>query len=71
MCQTASVADWPLVGRAAELERLEALLADRVGGAVLAGPPGVGKTRLGVTSLTVAAASFFSGSLGFLGCQTG
>ena len=38
---------WPLVGRQAELEALAAVLGDaRVGGVVLAGGAGVGKTRL-------------------------
>jgi DNA-binding CsgD family transcriptional regulator/tetratricopeptide (TPR) repeat protein len=38
---------WPLVGRAAEFQRLQALLADSSArGVVLGGPPGVGKTRL-------------------------
>jgi predicted ATPase len=52
------VADWPLVGRTAELERLDKLLIGGVGGiggAVLAGPPGVGKTRLGTEALALAA----------------
>jgi hypothetical protein len=50
------VAEWPLVGRASELKRLDGLLADGSGGAVLAGPPGVGKTRLGIEALALAAA---------------
>ncbi len=41
---------WPLVGRAAELATLESLLAETLGAtprfAVVAGEPGIGKTRL-------------------------
>ncbi len=38
---------WPLVGREAELEAVAGLLAEQsAGGVVLAGPAGVGKTRL-------------------------
>jgi DNA-binding CsgD family transcriptional regulator len=38
---------WPLVGRAAELDAiLRALASESTGGVVLAGPAGVGKTRL-------------------------
>ncbi|HZB75155.1 MAG TPA: AAA family ATPase, partial [Solirubrobacteraceae bacterium] len=37
---------WPLVGRDGELERIVALLAAGEGGAVIAGAPGTGKTRL-------------------------
>src|SRR3712207_9059723 len=46
---------WPLIGRQAEVERLNALLAagDRAG-VVLAGPVGVGKTRLAREGLALA-----------------
>ncbi|MGH9000910.1 MAG: AAA family ATPase, partial [Acidimicrobiia bacterium] len=40
-------AEWPLVGREAELHQLGALVLDKKAvGAVIIGPPGVGKTRL-------------------------
>lgn len=43
---------WPLTGRLAEVERLDAMLADSDRtGVVLAGPSGVGKTRLGIECL--------------------
>jgi len=46
---------WPLTGRQAEVERLDALLAAKGrAGVVLAGPPGVGKTRLANECLDVA-----------------
>jgi DNA-binding CsgD family transcriptional regulator len=46
---------WPLVGRDAELAQIAALLADPAApGMVLAGPSGVGKTRLGVECLNSA-----------------
>jgi hypothetical protein len=38
--------EWPLVGRAAELTRVGEVLRAGAGGVVLAGPAGVGKTRL-------------------------
>lgn len=42
-----SMEEWPLVGRAGELRRLQELIADeRARGVVLAGPVGAGKTRL-------------------------
>ncbi|MGH2720604.1 MAG: AAA family ATPase, partial [Actinomycetota bacterium] len=50
---------WPLTGRAAELERVTARLGNRQGAIVLAGPAGVGKTRLGVECLAIAAAHGF------------
>lgn len=47
---------WPLTGRRAHLDRLGAWYADRsVGGVVLTGPAGVGKTRLGEEALAAAA----------------
>ena len=56
MAQTGDVA-WPLVGRDAELHAVGALLADRTaGGVVVAGPAGVGKTRLAVEAARLAAA---------------
>ncbi|MGH9138942.1 MAG: AAA family ATPase, partial [Acidimicrobiales bacterium] len=49
--------DWPLVGRAAELEKLlAALRADDRAAAVVTGPAGVGKTRLALECLAQAAA---------------
>jgi ATP/maltotriose-dependent transcriptional regulator MalT len=49
-----SAAEWPLIGRVAELEWIEDLLRRGVGGVVLAGPAGVGKTRLGAEALALA-----------------
>ncbi|MGH9225396.1 MAG: AAA family ATPase, partial [Acidimicrobiales bacterium] len=37
---------WPLTGREAELEQIDGFLAGDVGGVVLHGEPGIGKTRL-------------------------
>jgi predicted ATPase len=46
---------WPLTGRQAELERLNGILAgEGRAGVVLAGPPGVGKTRLANECLDLA-----------------
>ncbi|HEX5997431.1 MAG TPA: LuxR C-terminal-related transcriptional regulator [Jiangellales bacterium] len=45
---------WPLVGRRAELEFIEKRLAGDYGGVALAGPPGVGKSRLAAESLALA-----------------
>ncbi|MGB6228231.1 MAG: ATP-binding protein, partial [Pseudonocardiaceae bacterium] len=47
---------WPLTGRAEELNRLSELTLSRDGpaGVVLAGPAGVGKTRLARETLAVA-----------------
>jgi putative ribosome biogenesis GTPase RsgA len=43
---------WPLVGRDDEMATIAGLLADTsAAGAVLAGPSGVGKTRLGLECL--------------------
>lgn len=50
---------WPLIGRAAELEQLSRLLETGRGAAVLAGPAGVGKTRLGSEWLTTAESKGF------------
>ncbi|HEX6421245.1 MAG TPA: AAA family ATPase [Acidimicrobiales bacterium] len=48
--------DWPLIGREAELTTLRELLSTpRPPGIVLAGPAGVGKTRLGRECLRIAA----------------
>lgn len=53
-----TAAEWPFVGRDHEMRQLGELLADDgaggVGGVVLAGPPGVGKTRLGLECLQLA-----------------
>ena len=51
---------WPLVGRAAELEQVDALI--RTGGRsiVIAGPAGVGKTRLAAECLEVATSHGFA-----------
>ena len=48
---------WPLVGRGDELHRLGALLGGQTRGLVLAGPPGVGKTRLASEFLALAKAT--------------
>ena len=49
---------WPLVGRRAELEVLSTVLADTpVGGVVLAGEAGIGKTRLAREALARAEAA--------------
>src|SRR5438309_6312658 len=50
---------WPLIGRAAELERATTLLQANRGAIVLAGPAGVGKTRLATECLGIAAARGF------------
>jgi hypothetical protein len=50
---------WPLVGRAAELERVDTILLGNRGAIVLAGPAGVGKTRLATECLGLAAARGF------------
>ncbi|HYZ97228.1 MAG TPA: AAA family ATPase [Acidimicrobiales bacterium] len=49
------MSDWPLVGRVAELALVRDLLASpETRGVVLAGPAGVGKTRLGQECLRIA-----------------
>src|SRR5262245_18609943 len=49
------ISPWPLTGRSAELERLGSLYRDGdVGGVVLFGPAGVGKTRLAEEALRLA-----------------
>jgi DNA-binding CsgD family transcriptional regulator len=49
-------ADWPLVGRDQELDLIgEALRRPVGGGIVLAGPPGIGKTRLAHAAVEMAA----------------
>jgi DNA-binding CsgD family transcriptional regulator len=45
---------WPFVGRAAELERVTGLIRSGARAAILAGPAGVGKTRLGTECLAIA-----------------
>jgi DNA-binding CsgD family transcriptional regulator len=53
--ETYAVFEWPLVGRDDELRRLRDLVVGRGGrGVVLAGPAGVGKTRLGLECLRFA-----------------
>ena len=42
------VAYWPLVGREAELRKFATLVIEKRGSVVLAGPAGVGKTRLAI-----------------------
>ena len=50
--------DWPLVGRAAELHRLHDLVAGSDSpGVMIAGPAGVGKTRLALEALRLAEAA--------------
>lgn len=56
------VAHWPLIGRREELSVIECALGeDQCRGLVLAGAPGVGKTRLAREALAAAAAA---------GCET-
>src|SRR2546423_15151153 len=50
---------WPLIGRAAEVEHVTALLRTGRGAIVLAGRAGVGKTRLATECLAVAASQGF------------
>ncbi len=50
---------WPLIGRSAELDRVDGLLRSGAGAVVLAGAAGVGKTRLGTECLARAGASGF------------
>nr|MBA2282772.1 AAA family ATPase [Acidimicrobiia bacterium] len=53
----APAASWPLVGRGRELDLLTLSLGTRRGrggGAVLVGPPGVGKTRLAAEARALA-----------------
>ncbi|MEW6475561.1 MAG: LuxR C-terminal-related transcriptional regulator [Actinomycetota bacterium] len=51
--------EWPLIGRTAELQRIGEYLDRGVGGVVLAGPAGVGKTRLALEGLSLASARGF------------
>jgi DNA-binding CsgD family transcriptional regulator len=44
---------WPLVGRADDLELIASMMRDGRGGVVIAGPAGVGKTRLGLEALAL------------------
>jgi MoxR-like ATPase len=48
-------ANWPLVGRGAELKRASTLMRANRGAIVLAGAAGVGKTRLAAECLDLAA----------------
>ncbi|HEY3095955.1 MAG TPA: LuxR C-terminal-related transcriptional regulator [Acidimicrobiia bacterium] len=49
-----NTATWPLVGRAAELSRVVGAMDGGAGGVLLAGPAGVGKTRLAFECESVA-----------------
>ena len=51
---------WPLVGRTHELAAVAEAMDTGAGGILLAGPPGVGKTRLATESLTLAEARGWS-----------
>ncbi|MGH9012295.1 MAG: AAA family ATPase, partial [Acidimicrobiia bacterium] len=51
--------EWPLVGRGEEFQQLVGWVASRRRGVVLAGPPGVGKTRLAVELLNHTASQGF------------
>ena len=53
-------ATWPLIGRAAELEQVDALIRTGRRSIVIAGPAGVGKTRLAAECLDVAASQGFA-----------
>jgi DNA-binding CsgD family transcriptional regulator len=63
LCETVTVGgkrgeDWPLVGRAAELHRLHDLVTSSdAAGVMVAGPAGVGKTRLALEGLRLAEAA--------------
>jgi ATP/maltotriose-dependent transcriptional regulator MalT len=50
-----NTATWPLVGRAGQLSRVIGAMDGDAAGALLAGPAGVGKTRLAFECVTVAA----------------
>ena len=50
-----NTATWPLVGRAGQLSRVIGAMDGDAGGVLLAGPAGVGKTRLAFECVTVAA----------------
>ncbi len=52
----ATAATWPLVGREAELAAVGGFMDDDAGGVLLAGPAGVGKTRLATECLALAEA---------------
>src|SRR6059058_1702404 len=52
--QPALAAQWPLVGRDSELGRLRGLISGQRRGVVLAGPAGVGKTRLSLELIELA-----------------
>src|SRR6185437_3967122 len=54
----AMIANWPLIGRREELSLIERTLSDgQFRGLLLAGAPGVGKTRLAREALTAAEAA--------------
>jgi replication-associated recombination protein RarA len=75
MQNTIGGGEWPLVGRAEELELL-VKLRSRGLSAVISGPPGVGKSRLAGAALADAArhgwATLSSGeALGWPACRSG
>jgi len=53
--RTVNTATWPLVGRVAELTHVAAAMDGESGGVLFAGPAGVGKTRLALECLGMAA----------------
>ena len=50
-----NTASWPLVGRTGQLSRVVGAMDGDAGGVLLAGPAGVGKTRLAFECVTLAA----------------
>ncbi len=54
---------WPLVGRASGLAAVTAAMDSDLAGVVLAGPPGVGKTRLATETLELARARGWSSAM--------
>ena len=50
-----AITEWPFIGRSDELAAVSRLIEDPLSrGVVLAGPPGVGKSRLAAECLTLA-----------------